>query len=393
MNTIQTISQKFKTLFNSTPIIVKSPGRVNLIGEHIDYNGGFVLPAAINKYVYLAIQKRADDEIHLYSEDYQDNYISNINKLVPSGKLWPDYILGVVKELNKQEIRVGGFNAVFSGDIPEGAGLSSSAALECAAAYSLNKVFALDLSQLEIALTGQAAENNFIGVKCGLMDQFASVFGKKNQLIKLDCESLDYEYIPFKVDGYKLVLFDTAVKHSLASSEYNTRRQECEEGLRIITQNQPEITSFRQVSREMVQNYLGADERILKRCLYVVSEIERVESACLDLLCNDIKTFGERMFQTHEGLRDQYEVSCPELDFLVDAVSGNADVIGARMMGGGFGGCTINIVRSESVNDLIASITEEYNQRMNKDLKSYIAEPGDGTSLVLHYDYISRFSF
>ncbi|HEY6901547.1 MAG TPA: galactokinase family protein, partial [Puia sp.] len=226
------VKEKFKTTFaGSDPLIVRSPGRVNLIGEHTDYNNGFVLPAAINKAIYMAVSRRSDDELHLVSLDLDRQYTGSVNRLEPSPLHWPDYILGVVQQVQALGHTVGGFNCVFGGDIPLGAGLSSSAALECATAYALNALFGLGMDPMTMVRLSQKAENVFVGVQCGIMDQFASMFGRRNHVIRLDCQSLEYAYVPFEMDGIKIVLLDTNVKHSLASSEYNTRRQQCEAGV------------------------------------------------------------------------------------------------------------------------------------------------------------------
>ncbi len=377
------ITSKFKSLFNQEPLLVASPGRINLIGEHTDYNDGFVLPAAIDKYIYIASQKRSDNEIHIYSINYEELFVGNYNELKPSGKLWPDYLLGVVDELKKAGYETGGFNAVFDGDIPQGGGLSSSAALECATAFSLNQLFNLELQKLEIVKIAQAAENNFVGLKCGIMDQFASAFGKDKHLIKLDCRSLDYEYIPFKNHDVKIVLFDTGVKHTLASSAYNERRLQCEQGVKWIKAYHPEVESLRDVSVDMLVNYVRIkDEVIFDRCDFVVKEIARLQNACNDLLHNDFEQFGKRMFETHEGLSKDYAVSCDELDFLVDAVKNNPNVLGARMMGGGFGGCTINLIKADAVDEIIKEISTKYKNYKGFEPKIYHANLSDGTHSI-----------
>ncbi|NEU08771.1 galactokinase [Flavihumibacter sp. R14] len=375
------IKKHFRTVYQQTPLIVRSPGRVNLIGEHTDYNMGFVLPAAINKAVYLGIQKREDNEMHFVSFDMDDFYQTDLQNITHSGKLWPDYILGVVEQFQKAGAQFTGFNIVFGGDIPFGAGLSSSAALECASGFAFNELFDFGFDKWQIALMGQAAENQFVGVNCGIMDQFASVFGKKQNLMQLDCRSLEYTYIPFNDEGIEIVLFDTRVKHSLASSAYNDRRAQCEKGVNLISQHHPHVKSLRDATEEMLLNHVKpVDEEIYRRCHYVVSEIQRLLDGCEDLKKDDLESFGKRMFETHAGLRDQYEVSCPELDHLVDLVTGNPSVLGARMMGGGFGGCTINLVKREGVQDLIEEITAGYKALTGKDVEVYLARIEDGTS-------------
>jgi galactokinase len=377
------IKVKFQELFAQEPIIIRSPGRINLIGEHTDYNSGFVLPAAINKAIYLGIQKRNDRLIKMHSLDFQDDFECDIETIKPSGKLWPDYLLGVVEQIQKKHQIQQGFNIVFGGDIPPGAGLSSSAALECATAYGLSHIFNLSYEKLDLVRLAQAAENEFVGVKCGIMDQFASTFGKKNQLIRLDCQSLEYTYVPFKADNIQIVLFDTRVKHSLASSAYNERRAQCEQGVKWIQEGHPELTSLREASEGMLLQFVKPKSlKIYERCSFIIAEIQRLLDGCIDLENNDLQRFGKRMFETHSGLRDLYEVSCDELDLLVGLVENDPNVIGARMMGGGFGGCTINLIKSTAVNDLIEKVSSAFYAKTGTEILTYLVDIEDGTSLI-----------
>jgi galactokinase len=379
----KSIQNKFKELFGQNPLIVRSPGRINLIGEHLDYNMGFVLPAAINKAIWLGIQKREDHTICMHSLDYNEDYSCEIDHLARSGKLWPDYILGVIEQIQKTHKLGHGFNLVFGGDIPPGAGLSSSAALECATGSALNELFRLDYAKMDLVRIGQAAENEFVGVKCGIMDQFASVFGKKEHLIRLDCRSLEYVYVPFHAKDIKILLFDTRVKHSLADSAYNERREQCENGVSIIRKFHPEVKSLRDANQEMLDTYVKAvDETVYRRCTYVVSEIKRLLNGCEDLEKDDLISFGKRMFETHAGLKDLYEVSCAELDLLVVLVKDNPDVLGARMMGGGFGGCTINLVRSEAAESLIKKVSDAYLSKTGTEMLVYEVGIEEGTGLI-----------
>lgn len=378
-----TIKDRYLQLFNETPLVVRSPGRVNIIGEHTDYNEGFVLPAAIDKAAFVAIGRRADNEIHLYAEELGERFQSSLSTLAPSNKGWPNYILGVADQFLKAGKQLGGFNLVLSGDVPIGAGLSSSAAIECAAGFALNELFQNAIPRLEIVKMAQRAEHLFAGVRVGIMDMFASAFGKRDHVIKLDCRSLDYEYVPLKMEGIRIVLFNSNVEHSLASSEYNTRREQCEAGVALIKKHYPEVHSLRDVTMEMLRQYVEpVDALIFKRCKYVVEEIQRLLQGCEDLQRGDIKALGEKMFQTHDGLSKEYEVSCKELDYLVDQVRGNNDVLGARMMGGGFGGCTINLVKEEAIDGLVEKITKSYNEKMGLELLTYIAQIEDGTAVV-----------
>jgi galactokinase len=374
--------KKFKELFKSTSEIhlIRSPGRINLLGEHVDYNEGLVLPAAIDKYIYLAIQEREDDQIHLYSLYYKDYYKSTITDFKHSNNLWANYILGVVDQYLKGGKNLKGFNLVFNGDIPQGAGLSSSAALECATAYGLQKINGFELSKMELAKLAQAAENDFVGVNCGLMDQFASLHGRINHLIQFDCQSLDYSYFPFSSSDYVFILFDSQVKHSLASSAYNERREQCEKGVELISENHSEIKSLRPVTPELLDRYVKSREPLIyQRCRFVVDEIRRVQEACQSLLADDFNRLGKLMYETHEGLSQDYEVSCLELDFLVDQVKKNPAVLGARMMGGGFGGCTINLIKKSHVDEVIADTTAAYKKQLGLEMKSYKVTLVDGT--------------
>jgi len=377
------VLQDFQRNFDEEPTIVRSPGRVNIIGEHTDYNNGFVLPAAIDKAVYVAVSRRNDDAIKLYSGEFDESFETSLKTLKPTDKGWPNYILGVVDQLIKRSYPIRGFNLAIDGDVPIGSGLSSSAAVECATVFALNELFKLGIEKKELPFIGQKAEHTFAGVMCGIMDQFASVFGKKDHVIKLDCQSLDYEYVPLVLEGYKILLLNTNVKHSLGSSEYNTRRAQCEQGVAWVKEHHPEVNSLRDVNMEMLHKYVQPkDEVIYKRCKYVVEEKERLLTGCEDLKRGDLKALGKKMFETHDGLSKEYEVSCEELDFLVDAVRDNPDVVGARMMGGGFGGCTINIVKEEAIDGLIDQLEESYRAKMGMDLSAYIAQIENGTSLL-----------
>src|SRR5690606_14718399 len=379
------VYEKYRKLYDDTPLLVRSPGRVNLIGEHTDYNQGLVLPAAIDKNIILAIGKREDNAIKLYALDQQESFDAALGALERSSSLWPDYILGVVQQLQQRGYPIAGFNLVFGGGIPQGAGLSSSAALECATAFALNELLGLGISRLDIALTAQAAENEFVGVKCGLMDQFASVFGQEQRLIKLDCADFSYEYIPFNNPDLRIVLFDTQVKHSLASSAYNERREQCEHGVALIQQHHPNVKSLRDATAEQLDEYVKPlDATVYNRCHYVVSEIKRLQDGCEDLKNNDFAAFGKRMFETHDGLQHLYEVSCEELDVLVDLVRGNDAVLGARMMGGGFGGCTINLVKGDRVQHVVDTVTAAYNERTGLTAQAYIAKISTGTNVILN---------
>jgi galactokinase len=379
---IEKIKTSFTEKFHEDPSVFRSPGRVNILGEHTDYNEGFVLPAAIDKNIYIAISKRTDNIINLYAADFDENFTTDIDHVKPSSTQWANYILGVVDQLLKQKLILTGFNLVVDGDIPIGAGLSSSAAVECATIFALNEIFELGLDRLTMVPLAQKAEHVFAGVNCGIMDQFASMFGKRDNVIKLDCRSLDYEYVPIKLDGYKILLLNTNVKHNLAASEYNSRRQQCEKGVALIMEHHPSVKSLRDVNIEMLKQYVEpVDPLVYQRCKYVVQENERLLGACEDLKHGDIKALGEKMYQTHMGLRYYYDVSCKELDFLVEYVKNIPAVAGARMMGGGFGGCTINLVKEDAIEELVKNISTAYNEAIKLPLTAYIASIENGTSI------------
>jgi len=381
---IDRVKENFAQQFGGEPLVVRSPGRINIIGEHTDYNEGFVLPAAIDKAIYVAAAANGTAErISLFSGEFNEHFEVRLNELQPTDRGWPNYVLGVADQLVKRGYSLRGFNMVIDGDVPIGAGLSSSAAVECAVAWALNGLFDLGIERRDIAFIAQKAEHEFAGVMCGIMDQFASVFGRKDQVIKLDCRSIEYEYVPLKLEGAKIVLLNTNVKHSLASSEYNQRRQECEQGVAWVREHHPEITSLRNVSKEMLlQHVAPKDERIFKRCKYVVEENQRLLEGVECLVKGNLRGLGERMFGSHNGLSLEYQVSCKELDFLVDAVRNHPAVYGARMMGGGFGGCTINLVKEDAIEQLIADVGQAYQQAMGKEMTAYVTVIEDGTSII-----------
>lgn len=381
---IPELQEKFKEHFGTTSTIIRSPGRVNIIGEHTDYNNGFVLPAAIDKAAYLAIALRDDDEIHLVADDLSETFSINIQDLKPIGDVsWPNFMLGAAAQFLKKGIQLKGFNAILKSDVPIGAGLSSSAAIECATVFALNHLLQTNIHKIEMVKMAQLAEHEYAGVRCGIMDQFASMMGKKNHVIKLDCQLLQYHYVPFNLDGIKILLLNTNVKHSLASSEYNTRRRECEKGVSMVQQYHPNVNSLRDVTPEMLDKYvLPHDKIVYNRCLFVVQEIKRLQEGCEDLLNGDIYALGKKMFETHQGLSKLYEVSCNELDLLISYVENNENVIGARMMGGGFGGCTINLVKENAINKLIDTIKPAYEAATNLPLTYYVASIENGTEII-----------
>jgi galactokinase len=378
------LKKTFVELYGAVPLIVQSPGRVNIIGEHTDYNEGFVLPAAIDKAAYIAVSLRDDDEIHLTALDLNEKFATSVEALQPVGDIsWPNYMLGAVAQFVQNNIPVKGFNAVLTSDIPIGAGLSSSAAVECAMVFALNELLHAGLNRLQMVRMAQKAEHEYASVMCGIMDQFASMMGKENHVIKLDCRSLAYEYVPFKMDGFKILLLNTNVKHSLASSEYNTRRNECAQAVAWIQEEVPDVLSLRNVNEAMLDKYvLPKDELVDKRARFVVQEIQRLENGCKDLQQGNFVALGKKMFATHDGLSNMYAVSCKELDWLVDAVRDNDKVLGSRMMGGGFGGCTINLVKEDYIDELVAKAGPAYHSAMGLPLTHYVATIKNGTAII-----------
>jgi galactokinase len=383
MSLAENVELKFKELFDKHPLIIRSPGRVNLIGEHTDYNMGFVLPAAIDKAVYFAITPGNNDECILFALDLNEEFRFNINNMNKSDKGWPNYLMGVVEQLIISGYKLKGFNCVFGGDIPIGAGLSSSAALEAGLAFALNHIFNLGIDDISLVKMSQKAENDFVGVKCGIMDQFINIFGKDGNVLRIDCRSLEYSYFPFNYQNISIVLFDTRVTHSLAASEYNRRRKECAEGVSVIKKNCQQVQSLRDVSIGLLSEYkTKLDKTIYRRCKYVVEENERLLKACSALENHDLEAFGLLMYKTHDGLSKDYEVSCSELDYLVDLTRDNPGVFGSRMMGGGFGGCTINLIGNDSIESVSNTIALEYKKKFNLETKIYTTKISNGTSII-----------
>jgi galactokinase len=378
------VKKAFTSHFDEDFIMVKSPGRVNLIGGHTDYNDGFVLPSAIDKHTVLAMAVNNSDRARFYAIDKKESFEASLTgTLQKSAKGWPDYLLGVVDQLQKRGYQPKGFDCAFGGNIPMGAGLSSSAALEGGVLFGLVQLFDWDIAPVEMASIARQAENEFVGVQCGIMDQFISLNGKKNRVMKLDCRSLDYEYYPFHNNGVRIILCDTQVRRELASSEYNVRRHQCEEGVKILREYDSAIRSLRDVSMDFLMQHREAlDTTLFKRCKYIIEENERVLASCKDLQHNDMESFGQRLYASHAGLRDEYEVSCRELDVLVEASKHIEGVFGARMMGGGFGGCTINLVESSQEQAFHEKIQEAYSKETGREIEIYKTSVSGGTHLI-----------
>ena len=376
------IEEKFKSLFGDNYMVYTSPGRVNLIGEHTDYNGGFVFPGAIDKGIYAAINPNGTDKVRAYSADYNEQVEFGMNEEDAPKESWARYIFGVCREMKKRGFDPKGFDTVFVGDVPLGAGMSSSAALESTFANALNEIFNLNIDRFELARIGQSTEHNYCGVKCGIMDQFASVFGKKGHLMRLNCATMEFEYFPFNPEGYKVVLLDTVVKHELASSAYNKRRESCENACAHIKARHPEVNFLSDATMEMLDEVKSEiSEEDYKRAVYVIGEKQRVLDVCDALEKGDYNTVGDRMFGTHYGMSKEYEVSCEELDFLND-VAKQCGVTGSRVMGGGFGGCTINLVKEDLYDNFIATAKKEYLAKFNREPKVYDVVISDGARRI-----------
>lgn len=372
-------SRFIKHFDGNTGYIYTSPGRINLIGEHTDYNGGFVFPGAIDKGMMAEIRPNGTNKVRAYSIDLKDYVEFGLNEEDAPRTSWARYIFGVCREMIKRGVEVKGFNTAFAGDVPLGAGMSSSAALESTYAYALNDLFGDNrLDKFTLAQVGQATEHNYCGVNCGIMDQFASIFGKKDHLICLDCRSLEYQYYPFKPEGYKLVLLDSVVKHELASSAYNKRRQSCESAVAAIQKYHPEVKLLRDANMEMLDEVTGeisAEDRM--RAEYVIEEIQRVLDVCQALQDGDYETVGLKMYETHEGMSKLYGVSCEELDFLNECAH-NHGVTGSRIMGGGFGGCTINLVKEERYESFVHETVASFREAFKRSPKVYDVVISDG---------------
>jgi galactokinase len=368
--------------FSSDPEIFRSPGRINVLGEHTDYNDGFVLPAAINLYIEIAIKLRDDNKINFYSAAFKEAFSTSLDQIQKSDKQWANYALGVIAQFQKKGKKISGFDMVIDGNVPIGAGLSSSAAFEAAVAFAINELNNTGIDKRELAKMAQLAEHEYAGVMCGIMDQFASLFGKKDHLIRLDCRSLEFDLIPIQLEGYEFLLLNSNVKHNLASSEYNTRRMQCEQGVSWLKELDPDIKSLRDAKISQLTILENKDETVYHRCLYVVSENQRVLDLCSALENHDLKRMGEIMYETHEGLSKDYEVSCAELDFLVNEAKKHDAILGARMMGGGFGGCMITLCRSDAASDVINRLNAAYQSAFNKELTPYIVTVEDGTSQI-----------
>ena len=378
---IEYVRSRFKKhFFGTTGSVYASPGRINLIGEHTDYNGGFVFPGAVQQGMVLEINPNGTDKVRAYSIDLKDYVEFGLGLYDAPKATWARYIYGVCREMILRGVKVKGFDTAFAGDVPLGAGMSSSAALESAFAFAVNDMFGDNkVSKFDLAKVGQATEHKYIGVNCGIMDQFASFFGKEKCLIRLDCRSLEYEYFPFDPQGYKLVLLNSNVKHELASSAYNDRRKSCETVVAETAKTHPEVTLLRDATLEMLEEVKDkVSEEDYKCAYYVIGETDRVLAVCDALQKGDYETVGQKMYETHEGLSKNYKVSCEELDFLND-IAKECGVTGSRVMGGGFGGCTINLVKEDLYDKFIATANVKYAEKFGKKPGVIDVVIGDGS--------------
>lgn len=378
------VYNSFVEQYHKKPLLVRSPGRINLIGEHTDYNEGYVMPAAIDREIVLAIGFSDNGRSSLESLKHHQKVYFDVDKIDRvDTPVWMNYFLGVARSFVDKGHRLKPFHCIVDGDVPTGAGLSSSAAIECGFAYAINELHHFEVSKLDMVHMAQWAEHTYAGVMCGIMDQFSSMMGQEGKAFVLDCRSLEYNYFSLPLTEYTLVLCDTLVKHSLAGSEYNTRRQECEAGVAILRKHYPEIKSLRDVTLDQIQEHQYEFKgKVFDRCLYIVEENLRVLEASRQLANKNLKAFGKKMFESHDGLSKLYEVSCVELDFLVDQARIFSGILGSRMMGGGFGGCTINIVPKSDVERFVSTLSDAYSREFNRSMDHYVIELKSGTSTM-----------
>lgn len=376
---LQEVRSKFVDLFAVTPRLFCSPGRINIIGEHTDYNNGYVLPAAITMNLYFAVAPNTCRSFRFYAYNLDESVVlSGVER--SNTHLWANYLLGVIVQMQKHGAQIPTVDVVFGGDLPWGAGLSSSAALECGFAFALNEIFSLGFSKIELVKMSQLAEHEYVGLKCGIMDQYAVMFGKKNSVIQLDCKTLNAKYFPFDLKGYSLVLCNSGVKHELASSEYNVRRKECEIGVAVVAQHYDGIRTLRDVTKEQLHACESEMSSVVyTRCRYVIDENERVQQMCEALLAGNVKRVGELLYAGHEGMSKCYEASCVEIDEMISIARSCPAVLGSRIMGGGFGGSTISVVADDGIDEFSHKLKKEYYSKYNKPVSIVKVAIGDGT--------------
>jgi galactokinase len=379
---IMDIERQFQQYFGKDCQIAAAPGRVNLIGEHTDYNQGFVLPAAIDRHIYIALAPNQEEKVNLVAPGFGESHSFELGHMRPV-KGWPTYLLGMIYMIMPEKHLPHGMDILISGNVPIGAGMSSSAALCSAIGLALNEFFQLGLSGMQIALQAQKTEHRFAGLQCGIMDPFASLHGKAGHLMKLDCRSLEYEYIPFDFPDIRIILVNSMVSHSLASSEYNLRRQQCEEGVAVLKKYEPAMHSLRDLKPELLEEHKAElDKTVYKRCHFVVEENQRLLDGCNDLKNYNLDAFGKLMYASHAGLSNEYEVSCRESDFLVNEINKLNGVKGARQMGGGFGGCIITLVEHNAEESFILDIQKKYEMEYGKVPDCYVMNIGEGAKIL-----------
>lgn len=382
---LQQVKSTFLSEFTGAPTLVCAPGRINVIGEHTDYNGGFVLPAAVGQAIYLAVAPSGHPtRSSMIAVDLGERHDFDVNEIAPlPPNSWQNYLLGVVAEITKSGKSVPGFHLVFGGDVPRGSGMSSSAALECGVCFGLNECFGLGFSKKEMIHMAQKAEHNYAGVMCGIMDQFASMMGAKDHALLLDCETLEFEHFPLLLQDYSLLLCNSNVHHNLASSEYNVRRSQCEAGVEVLQARYPDVTNLRRAT--MVQ-LNGVKEQltevVYRRCKYVIEENERVHTMTTAMRAGNLAEVGAILKKAQQAMQREYEISCPEIDFMADFANSRADVLGARMMGGGFGGCTINLVQKGNLEIFVQGLNSAYEQQFGKQITPIAVTLSDGVRLI-----------
>lgn len=381
---IEGVREQFGKQFGGTPMLVRSPGRINIIGEHTDYNSGWVLPAAIDRSLLFGLRANERDRGRFYSVDKQEGYETNLSDVLTRSSLeWANYLMGVINVMNNRDAGIPGVDVAFSGNVPVGAGLSSSAALTAGFAFGLNELFDLGFDRESLARIAQKAENDFVGMKCGVMDPFVNLHGELGHAMKLDCRTLDFEQVPLEGGNIAFVLFDSRVQRELTTSEYNKRRRQCEEGVSFLQARGERIQALRDADGDMLERHHAAmDPVIHRRSLFVVRENERVLEACGALLSGDWEGLGRLMNDSHAGLRDRYEVTCEETDFLAGEAAGLDGVLGARQMGGGFGGCTLNLVRRDAAGEVSEHIKKAYAERYDREPGVYAVNSSGGTEVV-----------
>lgn len=375
---ITSLKEEFCNRFGCDGFVYAAPGRINLIGEHTDYNGGFVLPGAVEQSIVAVIKPNGSKRVNAYACDMQMQYGFDIDDPTGPEPVHARYVYGVVREMMSAGVKVEGFDVVYGGDVPLGAGMSSSAALECCFAMAMNEIFKGGLDRMTLARIGQATEHKYIGVKCGIMDQFASMHGRRGALMRLDCRNGEFEYFPWKPVGYRLVLVNSCVKHELVGSPYNERRESCERVAELAGVETLRDCTWKQLDALK----LRLSETDYRRARYVLGEADRVRNVCDAMQCGDFEAIGEQMYLTHEGLSKDYEVSCDEIDFLVE-VARQCGVTGSRIMGGGFGGCTVNLVKDEMYDNFVSTAVQAYKTRFGIDCTIIPVVIGDGARRIL----------